>query len=193
MCFEVQSGFGSTVMQNHGAVCKRGLILACFMVVAAPFSIAQKVAKVCHGVEVRSVNVSPQVLKDMSRNAQQETIETGASATGTKEITVVARGPVLGSMDSEKLDTDLACSSDGLVLTAIITRSANYHGAVAQNVLWFPRIMIVVGPLQPEIALQIVWKMRLTNGKEVDRARTPPYPEKKYPITVTKTIHWRKS
>ena len=96
-------------------------------------------------------------------------------------------------MDSEKVDTNLACSSNGLVLTATITRSANYHGDVLQNVLWFPKITIVVAPLQPETALQIVWKMRLTNGKAVDHARTPPYPENKYPITVTKTIHWRQN
>jgi hypothetical protein len=180
-------------MQNHGAAGKPGLVLACFLAVAAPFSRGQEVVKACPGLEVRSVNVSPQILKDTSRKTQQETIETRVSSTETKKITIVAKGPVLGSMDSEKLDTDLTCSSDGLMLTATITRSASYHGDVLQNVLWFPRITIVVGSLQPEIALQMVWKMRLTNGKEVDRARTPPYPEKKYPITVTKTIHWRQN
>jgi len=191
-CFEIQCGSGSTGIKNQGTAGKRGLALVCFLAVAVPFSSAQ-VVKVCPSLKVRSVKVSPQLLKDLPRNAQQATIETEASARETKEITVVAKGPVLGSMDSEKLSTDLACSNDGLVFTATITRSANYHGAVAQNVLWFPRITIVVGPLQREIALQTVWNMRLTNGRMLDHARTPPYPEQKYPITVTKTLHWRQN
>jgi hypothetical protein len=177
----------------------RGLALACLLAVAAPLADAQKVAaahqavKMCPGVTVRSVNVSPQILKDIARNARQETIETGASATATDGITVVAKGPVLGSMDSEELSTDLACSSDGFVLTATITRSANYHGAVLQNVLWFPRVAIVVVPLRPEIVFQAIWKMRLTNGRMLDHARTPPYPEHKYPLTLTKTLHGRQN
>jgi hypothetical protein len=102
---------------------------------------------------------------------------------------VIADGPIFGSMDSEKLVTDLTCSSDGLVLTATTTRSANYHGAVRQNQLWFPRITIVGVPLTREIVFQTTWKIRLSNGKMMERSRTPPYSEKRYPITVTKKIY----
>lgn len=183
----------SCSMRIQGTFPKTGLVFACFLSLAAPSMNAQKVIKRCAGVEARSMKVSLKTVQDVPLDAQQETIETSPSAAGPKVITVVARGPILGSMDSETLHPDLACSSDGLVLTVTISRSAHYHGAVRQNVLWSPRITILVGPLQPEIALQVVWKMRLTNGREVDHARTPPYPEKKYPITVTKTIHWRQN
>jgi len=183
----------SMLMRKQGALQKSGLVFACFLNLAAPSANAQKVIKKCAGVEVRSMKVSLQPVQDVPLDAQQETIETGPSATGTKVITVVASGPILGSMDSEKLNPGLACSSEGLVLTATITRSANYSGAVRQNVIWFPRITIVLVPHQADMAFQAIWKMRLTSGKEVDRARTPPYPEKKYPITVTKTIHWRQN
>lgn len=139
------------------------------------------------------MKVSLQVAQDMPLDAQQEAIETSEVGTETQDVTVVVRGPVLGSMDSEKLNTDLACSSDGIVLTATVTRSANYDGSVMQNLNWFPQIKIVLVPRQAEVVFQTVWKMRLTNGRKIDRARTPPYPEKKYPIAITRIIHSRKT
>jgi hypothetical protein len=180
-------------MQKHGAACKIGLVFACFLTLAAPSADAQQLIKRCAGVEVRSMKVSLKLVQDMPLDAQQETIETSDEGTERQDITVVARGPVLGSMDSEKLNTDLACSNDGLVLTATITRSANYHGALRQNQNWFPKITIVVVPLQSEIVFQTIWNMRLTNGRIVDRGRTLPYLEKKYPITLTKILHGRRN
>jgi len=176
-----------------GAVQKTGLVFACFLGLAAPDANAQKIIKKCGGVEVRSMKVSLQTVHDIPLDAQQETIEIGPSAVDAKAIRVVARGPILGSMDSEKLNPDLACSSDGLILTATITRSANYHGSVLQNVIWFPKITILLVLHQPDAAFQTIWNMRLTNGARIDHARTPPYPEKKYPITVTRTLHWREN
>ena len=144
-------------------------------------------------MEVRSLNVSSKLVQDMPLDAQQETFETHDGGTTPRDITVVARGPVLGSMDSEELNTDLTCAKDGLVLTATITRSANYHGAVRQNQLWFPQITIVGVPLTPEMVFQTIWRMRLTDGTVVERSRTPPFPEKRYPITLTRKVTGRKS
>jgi hypothetical protein len=149
---------------------------------------AQESVKSCPRVEVRSINESARLIRDLPIDTKHETIETGVSKGETKEITIVARGPVLGSMDSEKLNTDLACSTDGFALTATITRSANYHGAIRQNVLWSPEIIIVIMPSQPAVVAQTVWKMRLSNGKEVGQARTPPYLQQDYPIIVKKTV-----
>jgi hypothetical protein len=138
------------------------------------------------------MKVSLKLIHDMPLDAQQETIETLDVGAQTQNIAIVARGPVLGSMDSEKLKTDLTCSSEGLVLTATITRSANYHGAVRQNLLWFPQITVVVVPLISNMVFQTIWRMRLTNGKRLDRSRTPPFPERKYPIAITKKFDGKK-
>jgi hypothetical protein len=127
-----------------------------------------------------------QLLQDLPVDAQQETLEIRDAGAKAREITIVAHGPVLGSMDSETLSTDLACSDAGLVLSATITRSADYQGALRQNLLWFPQITIVVVPLTQDMVLQANWRMRLTNGTMVESFRTPPYPEKKCPIKVTK-------
>jgi len=150
---------------------------------------AQEVIKRCAGVGVRSIDISYELVQNIPIGAKQETIETGLLAADTKAIMVVVRGPVLGSMDSSNLSTDLACTRDGFALTAAITRSANYHGAVRQNVLWRPVITLRVGLDSPKVVFESIWKMELSNGKKVDRARTPPYPEQEYPITLTKTVY----
>lgn len=179
-------------MEKQGRARKMAILTVGLLILAVPFANAQQLIKRCPDLEVRSMKVSLKLVQNIPLDAKQEIIET-VSGAETQDITVIARGPILGSMDSEKLNTDLACSNDGLVLTATISRSSNYHGAVRQNLLWFPRITIVLVPHRPEVALQTVWKMRLTNGRMLDRARTPPYPEQKYPITLTTTLHGRQS
>lgn len=179
-------------MNTQGGARRVALLVASLLILAAPSADAEGLTKRCASMEVRSIKVSLKLVRDMPLDAQQETIEPSDAGTVTQDIAIVARGPVLGSMDSEKVDTELACSSDGLVLTATITRSANYHGAVRQNLLWFPQITIVVVPLTAKIEFQTIWNMRLTNGKMVVRSRTPPYPEKNYPITITRKFQWKK-
>jgi hypothetical protein len=179
---------GSSMFQNL----KRSIIYSLFsLVVVSPDANAQEGVKSCPSVEVRSINESGRPVRNLPLDTKQETIETGVSKAEAQDVTIVARGPVLGSMDSEKLSTALACTRDGFVLTATITRSANYHGAVRQNVLWSPEIIIVIVPRQPAVVAQTIWKMRLSNGKELGRARTPPYLQQDYPITVTQTVHTR--
>ena len=119
--------------------------------------------------------------------APPPTSETTPSAEG-KAVMVIVPGPVLGSMDSHEIKTDLACTANGLVLTATITRSADYHGAVIKNVDWRPRIEMTVILRKPEVMLEAIWKMRLTNGDWVAHTQTPGYPEQTYPITMTATV-----
>jgi len=160
---------------------------------AAPFARAQAPAKTCDSVEVRSIKVSPSLARDIPRNAQQETVQSAYPGRMTEVITAVARGPVLGCMDSENVQTDLTCSDDDLVLTATISRSANHNRAVPQNALWLPTIMFVIVPHRPEILFQTIWKMHRTDGTTVDHAGTPPYPDQKYPITRTKILRGKHS
>src|SRR4051812_15205839 len=95
---------------------------------------AQAVLKSCPTVEVQSIEESAQIIGDVPLGTRQATIETRVSP--EKHITIIARGPILGSMDSRQTSTEVACTKDGFTLTATITRSANYRGAVRQNVLW---------------------------------------------------------
>jgi hypothetical protein len=101
---------------------------------------------------------------------------------------ITAVGPVLGSMDSKNVKTDLACTPKGFVVTATLTRSADYHAASAKNVLWRPRINAEVILQEQEVTFKVTWRMRLTTGEELDHAQTLPYPDTKYPLTVMETI-----
>jgi hypothetical protein len=156
-----------------------------------PHSQEMKEANKCVGAEVRSIKGLPELVIGVLHDptpAKIEAIpveasETTPSASG-KAVTVIALGPVLGSMDSPEIKTDLACTAKGLVLTAIITRSANYNGGVRQNQNWRPRIEMALYLRQPEVLFKAIWKMRLTTGVELDHAQTPPsYPDQQYPIT----------
>ena len=149
---------------------------------------AQGRVKTCVGVDVRSVTETFQIMRSMGMDPKPDTINVVSNGPEGK-VTVVAFGPLLGPMDdSTDVKTDLACTQNGLELTAMITRSANFHGAIAQNVIWVPRITIVLALRQPEIAVQAIWRMRLTTGAEQTHAQTPPFPDRAYPITVTETV-----
>jgi hypothetical protein len=149
---------------------------------------AQEVIKRCAGVEVHSIHVSYELARNTPLNEKSKTIEISPPVAGSKDVTIVARGPILGSMDSTTIKTEFSCTGTGFILAATISRSEYYNGVVAQNQIWLPKISMVVTPRAPEVVFEAVWKMGLTNGKEVDRARTPPYPDQKYPIAVTKTL-----
>jgi len=102
--------------------------------------------------------------------------------------TLIAIGPVLGSMDSRDVATDVAYSGGRLTLTATITRSADYQGGVHKNVLWRPRISVLLAPQRARLTFRVVWRMRLTTGAEVAHTRMPPYPPQTYPLVVTKRV-----
>jgi hypothetical protein len=70
----------------------------------------------------------------------------------------------------------------------MITRSANFNGAAAQNVNWYPKITLVLLPLQPNTELKVIWRMRTTAGAELSRAKTPPYSETEYPVVLTRML-----
>jgi hypothetical protein len=105
-----------------------------------------------------------------------------------KPVKIVVLGPVLGSMDSTDVKTHLVCTTKGFALTATITRSADYHGATAKNVIWRPRIEIAVVLGEPEVIFRATWKLRLTTGSELDHGQTGSYPEQTYPVILLKTL-----
>jgi len=141
--------------------------------------------------DVQSIRVSAEPESDVlddhdPESADLTVVQAGASTNAI--ASAVAVGPVLGSMDLRNVETARACDANGVRITATTTRSAAYEGAVQKNVLWRPRLEIVFAPHSAVTVLTTIWKMRLTTGAEVSRARTPPYPEQNYPVTVTARI-----
>jgi len=107
---------------------------------------------------------------------------------GEKKLTVIAMGPILGSMDSNAVETECTCTSKGLSLTATILRSADFHGAALKNVTWRPRIEMEIVLHSPDATIEAIWRMKLTSGEVLDHAQTPGHQNQKYPITVTTII-----
>lgn len=105
------------------------------------------------------------------------------------QVNIAALGPVLGSMDSRVVRMHSVCTKRGVLLTVTLVRSAHYHGAALQNVIWRPRITMVARLRVPAVSFGITWRMRLTSGKEVRSSQTPTYPVQDYPVTVEKEIH----
>jgi hypothetical protein len=150
---------------------------------------AQQAIQRCIGAEVRSIDVSTETGRDWPLNVvpEMEVLpQTSAAPNGVVSM-IVAYGPILASgMDSRDIKTKVVCTGRGFRLEATIVRFA--EADVLKNVLWRPRIELTVFPRQAEVVVQTVWKMRMTDRKELDHARTPPYPEQRYPITVTRIV-----
>jgi hypothetical protein len=88
-------------------------------------------------------------------------------------------------MNSPEVKTDLACSPDGVTLGVIIQHYGD--GDTFKNALWRSKITLGL-TLREDAVFQTIWKMRRPDGTELDRFQTAPYPEQKYPITVTKML-----
>lgn len=155
---------------------------------------AQKIVKSCPSAQVLSVVTTPE-LQGQQRFKPRPRIEilrsttrAPSSASAGRAVDLIALGPVLGSMDSPKVRTRIACTEGGFALVATITRSANFHGSAMQNAIWRPRIRIEAVPRRPQFLFRSTWRMRLTNGAKVKRTQTPTYPSQRFPVTVEKTI-----
>jgi hypothetical protein len=143
--------------------------------------------KRCPAVDVQSVRVSAEFEPASGKPASTD-VEKPETASPRGTLSAVARGPIFGSMDSHEVKTSLSCTAEGVTLTATITRAAGYNGSTLKNVLWRPKITVVVMPLRPEIHFDTVWQVKLSNGKELRRAATPPFPEVDYPVVVKRVF-----
>lgn len=168
-----------------------GVFIVAFLGLLGTPASAQEPIKTCAGVEVQSITTSIQSENLDTANKVKIVLTQASTATvGTgKRVTVIAIGPILDVMDSSEVKTDLACTAEGIVLTATITRSANYRGSVLANVSWRPRIEATILLYQPEIILEARWIMRLTTGALVEQVEDRSFPgQQKYPIIVKQTI-----
>ena len=165
--------------------------LVCLVCLCGSTAGGQEVVKRCPSVEVYSVEVTPETLARQKKSPRIEITEEEESNAARDRISIVAYGPVLGSMDSSKVDVGFTCTGDGVAVNARITRSANFTGGVLQNVIWHPKINMVVRILRGEPTLEVTWRLFLTNGVESMQAQTPPYPVQKYPIRAVRRIRGR--
>ena len=171
---------------------KRLLLAAAFACIGLTdgCAAAEDVMKTCNGVDIRVVHVGSEIPKGLQQLDARPRLVVAAPAStpedqGERVTTITAFGPMLGSMDSGDVNVSVACSATGFALTALITRSEDYNGAVLANILWRPKITLRVVRPRPEMTMDAVWTMRSTSGAQLARARTPPYLELKYPFTVT--------
>lgn len=166
-----------------------------FLWLAGNIANAQETIKACPGAKIRSIDVSSQYKIETYLDIKPETILISAPTSSTtsdapgKAVSIIVLGPVLGSMDSPEIETAMTCTWKGFLLTAIITRNADYNGALLANILWRPKIKITAVVLQPDINFKTIWRMRLATGVEVRHAQTPGYPAQHYPITESTTVH----
>jgi hypothetical protein len=182
-------------------LCFEGMVLSSITVLAAVACClfltpadAQTI-KMCAGAEVRAMELSTDnditVARRDAPSAAIEVLPASIPATATEvvPVTVIALGPALSSMDSRKVETEVTCTDKGLVLTATITHDDGVLGYfLPQNILWHPRFKIVIMLHQPQVIFQMIWKMRLPTGTELNHTQTPSYPEQKYPIAMTATL-----
>lgn len=158
---------------------------AALLVAAAAFAQAQPAngaapVKACDTGTVLTLDVSADTNSALTGAAPE--IRVSPEKPGM--VRVVAYGPILGSMDSRDLKPRVECNSSGFTVATALTRSANYDGTAAKNVLWRPRIELEISQARGHALVEARWTMRLSTGGDVKHARTPPYPEQTYPVSV---------
>lgn len=169
-----------------------GLVLASFCI--SPTSAIGETIKNCPGVEVHWVSLGAAAPPyETNFPAKIATGKVGASSPDgvlSDMQEVVITGPVLGDMDSKKINVELSCkTASKLIVTATLARAATYdEGSYMHTIFWRPKIELWLTLRQPEIALEGRWDMRLTNGATVDRASTYNLPEQAYPVIVGVTL-----
>jgi hypothetical protein len=171
---------GCAVLQKLSAARAALLLAAATIATAQPSPI-----KVCSAVSLLTLGSSADTNSALFDEGTAE-IKTSPGESGT--LTVVALGPILGSMDSHDLKPRVDCSASGLTITIDVTRSAHYDGAAAKNVLWRPRVELRVASPHDRASLEVRWTMRLSTGVELKHARTPPYREQTFPLSVKKEL-----
>jgi hypothetical protein len=182
----------SAPRMNFRTVCARLIPTMCLLLLPAN-AIAQ--VKICPTVEIQSIKISPERWLNASTHPPLVGIElsrqpvTGNAVDNLPEsITIIANGPVLSSLDSRAAKSDLTCTDNGFALSVTIEHSTDSLGFMEQNVSWRLRAKLQVVLKQPEPVFETIWKLVSTSGAELDRARSFPFPEQTYPLTVTRTL-----
>jgi hypothetical protein len=170
---------------NNGRGVANKLSVAGFVLLAAATTVTAQPIKVCSAATVLTMEVSQDTNRALFGDGAPE-IRSAPSESGT--LSVVALGPVLGSMDSRDFKPRVDCDASGIAVTTALTRSANYNGAAAKNVLWRPRIELRIVSPRVHGLLEVRWTMRLSTGAQLKHARTLPYAEQTFPLSVKKEL-----
>jgi len=116
-------------------------------------------------------------------------------------IHVSGDGPVLDSIVSTKVTSEIDCSHNSVSVIAHIWRSGTedatwawqaggYIGDIAKDALWRPSIEFNLAPAKgmPAVPVEIVWILHGEDGKPVDSFQTPDMPRQAYPLSVREKI-----
>jgi hypothetical protein len=151
----------------------------------APAAPAAPRSLVCPAAEVRAMAQAIAVrAEDLAEPAPAVSIVAAA----LDAVTLAARGPILDALHRRDVAYRVDCTASGLAIEATIVQLTRERGAVLKNILWQPTITLQATPSGPIAEVRATWRMRLPDGTELDRAQTPPYAERTYPITVATTI-----
>jgi hypothetical protein len=107
---------------------------------------------------------------------------------GGVAVTILAKGPILGSMNSREIETHRECRPDGIRLTATIVFSEGYRDAAAKNVLWRPRLELPLRLRRPALEVEVVWQARVATHPGTDQPVAAPSAVSAYPMFIRKTI-----
>jgi hypothetical protein len=150
---------------------------------------AREMVKTCSTAEILSVAVledpdwrtphdfSPIITESVSKssNTNQPARE------GIMEL--FAFGPTLSVLDLRKVDTEVSCDGKGFTITLTIAHTGD---DVLKNIPWRPKLKVTVLPHHSGVTARIFWRVRLNDGRELDRL---PFDSSiKLPIEITKRL-----
>ena len=136
----------------------------------------------CDSVQVRTAVVSLAYIS--TQLPTEDRAESVVEYPKPGAAVVHVQGPILGSMDSRAISLKPSCVSEGVLIEATISRSAQFTGAAAKNVLWRPIVAVTVSPYRSGSKLQVSWKMKTTDGRTLTEAQTVPFAVTTYPQVV---------
>jgi hypothetical protein len=180
--------FKSLRLTNPG--CPYGKTRAVFFFLLAVFdgvsyADAQESVKHCASVDVKSIIVSQAKQAAESANLEPSIALDSVSSIesrqlGIEKLEFSAFGPILTTLDSNEIRTDVSCLENGFAVTAMIS---HVESPVLKNPSWRPRIRIIAVRMNKNTKVQIKWRM-VEDGAELDRV--PSEPVVKLPLVVEK-------
>jgi hypothetical protein len=136
----------------------------------------------CAAADVLLVSIIAAPLEEGLRDASPSL---KAAPKAPASVTVVATGPVLDHMHARDIAYRADCTADGIALEMTIVQWSKERGGALKNILWRPLVTAEVMLRRAAVHVKATWLMRLAGGAHLDHARTPPFPEQKYPATTT--------
>jgi hypothetical protein len=162
-----------------------GLVCLCL---SGLFAVEQPSTKGCAVADVRSVKVTSDIETKAPAGAPPaEMISVPPKEPTTSMMTVVALGPVLSPAESMDIKSEFRCNPSGVELVATIKHTdypAESLGTVTYP--WRPKVTLVLSVRQPQVRVQVTWKLLSPAGKEL--THLPSNPRQTFPMSFSKMV-----